>query len=573
MTGSDLVNHITRTIEKAQAAIFCGAGISSGAGIPPVREFVPYVLNMLSLNQYEVSVYLEANPPFEAFMETLQEAHDIDRLLGIFKGGEPRLPHMFLAKLIQSGRLRTICTTNFDTLLEDALVEEQLQEGRDFDVIFRSDQMAHVTLEDKRRRIIKIHGSIADKTDIATTIRQVASKRLVTPRLRVIDQIFATGAHHVVLVMGYSCSDKFDLTPAIEDLDGTSKEIILVKHTQNISPDRGHVEHIALADQKNPFRHFTKGYRFFCDTNQLLRILWLRLHGPNVPEPEEHRDVGEGERIRWKDLVNGWFSELVARTSNVAIPNINGWLFGKIGKYSIAEKYFREAVKEADKENHRQGKATNLSNLGAILLVRGKFEEGRSFLQEALSLSRSIPDVNAEIRALINLAQCNMYSAKFDDALQDVQTAREGLQYTNYPDAEHMLDIIHGMVLFLMGNQESGTRTLERTLPQIKDDGSSELEYGILMARGILLMQLDPGKAIGFFEQAHRIAENLSHWTLAAWIRGYIGLCFHHIRDDTKAKKHLQPSIDYLQQLHLPEDHPILHRLCAALQGSSKLPT
>jgi hypothetical protein len=45
----------------------------------------------------------------------------------------PNTNHRWLAKLVRAGKLKTIYTTNFDQLIENALLIEGLEPKRDYD--------------------------------------------------------------------------------------------------------------------------------------------------------------------------------------------------------------------------------------------------------------------------------------------------------------------------------------------------------------------------------------------------------------------------------------------------------
>ena len=73
----------------------------------------------------------ETKIPFEGFMQVLIETSGvIESLLDIFEADDsPKTNHRLIAKLVQSGRLKTHVTTNLDMLLELALEYELMVIG------------------------------------------------------------------------------------------------------------------------------------------------------------------------------------------------------------------------------------------------------------------------------------------------------------------------------------------------------------------------------------------------------------------------------------------------------------
>lgn len=54
---------------------------------------------------------------------------------------------MMLARLVATGKVRTIVTTNFDQLIEKALEQQAKVAGRDYDVIYREEDFERIDWE------------------------------------------------------------------------------------------------------------------------------------------------------------------------------------------------------------------------------------------------------------------------------------------------------------------------------------------------------------------------------------------------------------------------------------------
>ncbi len=135
---------ISKIIEKIERIIFCGAGISLHSGLPLTNDCVRYVSAKVNITKKDTEAIINSNFPFEAFIETLSKAGSIDRIFEMFDIGEPNTNHILLAKLAKAKYLRTICTTNFDKLLEKALESEGLVRGSDFQVFYRENDFGNI---------------------------------------------------------------------------------------------------------------------------------------------------------------------------------------------------------------------------------------------------------------------------------------------------------------------------------------------------------------------------------------------------------------------------------------------
>ena len=220
------LDHHVREIAKNNAIFFCGAGISVKSGIPSALTIVNDISSSLNIRQKDIDCIYDSSFPFEAFVETVAEGTEIDEILRVFMHGKPNSNHIFLAKLCKLGFVNTICTTNFDTLIESALKFEGLESGVDYDIYYNEDDFPSIDWYDKKIRLIKIHGCIQHKESIATTLRKVSSQILVEQRAEAIKRLFTSNiAPNNVIILGYSCSDIFDICPAIQAIDSHQNNV------------------------------------------------------------------------------------------------------------------------------------------------------------------------------------------------------------------------------------------------------------------------------------------------------------------------------------------------------------
>jgi NAD-dependent SIR2 family protein deacetylase len=226
------------SLRSGELAIFCGAGISKNSGLPLANELKQSILEKLLIDKKGMDEVMNSNLPFEAFMESLSENSDITKILKIFREGNPNRNHILIAKLANNGSLKAILTTNFDLLIEKAFKKEGLQENVDFKRYYNEEHFAQIDSDELTDKIgiFKIHGSADDMDSIRTTLKVVASKVLSDRRMRPIKYLFSSGKHKKVLILGYSCSDVFDITPQIQSIVANQKEIIFIEHDNRVRP-------------------------------------------------------------------------------------------------------------------------------------------------------------------------------------------------------------------------------------------------------------------------------------------------------------------------------------------------
>jgi NAD-dependent SIR2 family protein deacetylase len=325
-TADEFIQGIAQSINNAELILFCGAGISCNSGIPMVSPLVNYVLDKLQIPEHEKKLFFKSDLPFEAFVEVLRENSTVDKIFDIYDADKPTINavkpnsnHFLLAKLVKSGKLKTIVTTNFDQLIERALASgpNPWQENHEYDVLYKEQHFKNIDWNDNRIRLIKIHGSIHDIKSMAITIKQVANKKFSSLRKNVVDYVFSNGSHKSVLILGYSCSDAFDIVPQIKAINGPRKNVFLVEHTTNGSPT---VEGIETKKEKNPFKGFD-GSRVFLNTDTLVKSLWKEVF-------KECRKV-EKITIPWEKNVDAWCSGVPALIKS----KIAGLIFWAISRH------------------------------------------------------------------------------------------------------------------------------------------------------------------------------------------------------------------------------------------------
>jgi NAD-dependent SIR2 family protein deacetylase len=325
-------------LEFGQLAIFCGAGISWNSGLPLANELVSYLLEKFFKDKK--SKYIEeiknSNLPFEAFIETLSESITVSEILDIFKDGKPNTNHIWIAKLSKSGYIKTILTTNFDLLIEKALEQEGLRRNKDFDVYFTEEEFSKIDFNsiDDNIKVFKIHGSIEDKDSIRTTLKTVANKSLSDKRMALIRYLFSEGKHKDVFVLGYSCSDEFDITPQIQSIEGCKKEITFIEH-DNSSIEVS--EELRIKEDKNPFKNFS-GMRIKCNTDKLIEKYWNLM---DRALKEEYSFI-YSESI-WKKHIDMWSENLEDENTSSKYLCI-GVLFNRISNFKMAIKYYRKPL-------------------------------------------------------------------------------------------------------------------------------------------------------------------------------------------------------------------------------------
>ena len=510
--------------KEKEFAVFCGAGISFNSGLPLADELKRYILKQLPINDEDIEEIMNSTLPFEAFMETLDENAKISKILDLFKEGEANTNHILMAKLAKAGILKAICTTNFDLLIEKALENEGLEKGKDFEVYCNEEEFSVVDFKNlKKINIFKIHGSAEDEKSVRTTLKMVATKDLSDERMNVIRHLFSTGKHEKVLVLGYSCSDVFDITPQIESIEINWKEIILVEHSSTEG-----IEDIKIREDNNPFKKFP-GKRIKCDTDDFIRNLWDSLKG--TIEIEEYKHIIS--QVNWNIYIDDWSKELKGEYSKYFIASLT---LHKLSNFKGEIKYHEKSLEIAKAIGNKKIEASCYRNLGIAYRNFGDFKKAIKYHEKSLEITKTQGKKGKEARCYRNLG--NVYHG-LGDFKRAIEHYEKGLEITKAIGGKK------GEARFYrsLGNAYHGLGDFKRAIEHyekgleitkaIRDKKGEETCYTNL---GNASRSLEnPKRAIEYYEKSLELAKARGDKSREARCYGNLGNTYHDLGDFKRA--------------------------------------
>jgi len=184
---NDLIRYIkTRTDDNPNYSLLLGAGCSVTSGIRSANELIKIwkreiaesnenvTLSDQNIDEYinETSWYNSRNP----YSSLFEKRYDLPRQRRMFVEQEvrdkiPSIGYAYLTKLVESNYFKTIFTTNFDDLLNEAFY--QFSSHRPI-VCAHDSAINSITVTSKRPKIVKLHGDYLFD-DIKSTLRETES--------------------------------------------------------------------------------------------------------------------------------------------------------------------------------------------------------------------------------------------------------------------------------------------------------------------------------------------------------------------------------------------------------------
>ncbi|HZY92544.1 MAG TPA: SIR2 family protein [Thermoplasmata archaeon] len=263
MTTPDSVDGIIEILagsaRRGELALWLGAGVSIPSGIPGALSISNSILSALWLDPIPPRV---RQLPLEVIIGSLGGSF-YGELLDVFSSAEPTFEHYAIAAIMSAGCTRRVVTTNFDELVEKA-ANSLSRSGR-----FRLDPT-----EEFRLDVDHLHGRASDPASVKATSEELVRNQ-ARPELRSsLEELLAKDGHGLVLVLGYSFSDYFDINPTLRDIGPTDSRLILVNH-QEAGP--GFQVEDLNAVLRSDLKGSLHGTAVKCDTRALLAKLLARL--------------------------------------------------------------------------------------------------------------------------------------------------------------------------------------------------------------------------------------------------------------------------------------------------------
>ena len=566
---TEIISNIIKGIDAGQTVIFCGAGISKDSGLPIVKEFIPYFLLKLCFSDNDIEIIINElekiidpeerfnelikiisekmrvsqkiiltiinNLPFEDFLQSIQENSIIDELLNIYNQGEPNTNHILLAKLIKTGKVRTIITTNFDRLIEKALGMEPNAwiAGKDYDVLYKEEDFKNIiNCFDDRIRIIKIHGSVDDKETMAITLKQVASQILSEARNIIIKEIFSKGKHANVLVLGYSSSDMFDLSPQIQAIENNYKKVYYVQHSE-----KSKVEPIQEQIDKNPFRKFEVSQRLYYNTGEFVEKIWKSIFDKN--ESYELKT----SQTNWKKKIDEWYKQFSLEYKCIVKHSILGHIFIDISEFSTAIEHYEQSLNFTKEFGDKKNEGAVLNNIGNVYAKLGEHYKAIEYYKQALEIAKEIGNKQSKGNWLGNLGAAYCDIGENNKAIEYYEQALEIAKEIGDKQGESTILGHYGTIYEKLGEYNKALEYSNQSLLITKVIGDKKGEGICLGVIGNTYESLgDYYNAMVYYEQALDIAKKIGNKRGEGVWYGSLGIIY------SKEIRGIEKAIDYYKK-------------------------
>jgi len=573
-----VIDSISEKINSGQCAVFCGAGISFNSGLPLAFPIIKNISEHFISNYNDVDAWncnmlrKFSSIPFELYIETLENNCDITLLLNMFQKGIPNSNHLLLGNLFIRRYIHTIVTTNFDTLLEQAIEGIDNSRECDYHLLITEKQLETIQSYSKQNKIIKIHGSIEDIQSLRTTIRQISNTNNIVIRKKVLDYLFLNGEHDCVLFLGYSFSDNYDINPLIKSITDSEKTIYNIQHSKD--------EGISDISESDIFQSY-RGCSLHIDTDKLVEILWKKILN-DMQEPYrfiKHPSCWEKDFSSFIKLQLNSSSSLYPamagllqkigcleesiRAYNKALPQIRGMplkyisilinkasvlrtlnrlnealeslmealhcdieiegseyriiiynnlgnLYKDFGRFDIAEKYLLKSI-SSNRSNQLNYVAKSLTGLGNIYRTCGRLENAYSCHDKAKDIYEEVGDYEGVADSLLNLATVCIDNGELDNVLTYINAAKNRYDALLNSRGVSMCECALGNY-YLNANEYSRAKDQYNYCLESNDNDYVDIKYFCLANIGnVYLKEKNYDSALLYYLKAEKVLKNIGN--------------------------------------------------------------
>ena len=598
--------------EHEKYTFLAGAGISMDApsNVPSARQIVQNLLNFCAPIRDQANILDIENLGYEIFVEIFQ--NNIDPNLMFFdyfnQINKPNIIHFFLARMLKEKQY--VITTNFDYLIEHAIMKIEENLDNIALVITKKDYSKNINPAKKDKLLVyKLHGSKRNlitkentENSLITTISSLGRDRkqgetfAIEPYKK--PAIINLMINRTIIVLGYSGSDAFDISPTLFELPEL-KRIIWISHSDSDTPSIDLInKNVYLKEQE--FYQFSSTdqmlidlaqnspheiYRITGNTSVIAEMIWVSIF-PNkdenirdlvsekdtqTPDFKEYvssiyKNISEIDKLFFAEEIFSTFGfyeralyciekglDLAAQKND---PDLNIRFINRLGSIHIAREEYDEALKCEEevldyytKINNLSGKANQLLSIGSIYRSKFDYDQAFKFVKEAYSIHKKLKNTYG---CASDLNLLGLIFSKKGNKKKTLSYYKKGLRFSEingnlYSKAAFLTNI--GVIHYKL-NEYSKALSYYYDSLKIEDILGRTWESFMVLNRiaEIHYEKKEWKEAIPNFQRALEIAENIGEQDIAfiqydqgvGHMLAYLGACYDEIGEFKTALRYYE---------------------------------
>ena len=320
------------------------------------------------------------------------------------------------------------------------------------------------------------------------------------------------------MILGYSCSDHFDVSPAARSAVQHDAQVLYVAHDSNC--DRPVEARLRDFLPDNPFAGFDSTV-LSCNTDVLLLTLAQQLPGDSILKVAQKET-----NWAWEKELEGWLKQLEVAAPAGIRSHIAGLLLKSANLWNRSNEYLYTSLREGVPES---GVSRVLLAIGNNCRDSGKANEAAAILRVALHQGRKTKDAQSEARIINSLG---IIAEDMGDHERAIDLYRQALDASREARDRELEGKCHGNLGIALKNRATGDDLYLAlghhlvALDIAKQIGDKRSEGRTLGNIGLVYRALkNVSTACEYYEAARDVAELLGDIL-------HVGIWLHNMGED-----------------------------------------
>ncbi|KKM83625.1 hypothetical protein LCGC14_1307520 [marine sediment metagenome] len=546
-----------------------GAGISMDppSYVPSARMFVNELFKCYAPEEEIEKLSSLETLRYELLVEKVQNLFDkeltfLDYLRGV---KEPNAIHLFLANMIM--RYNYVITTNFDYLIEIAL-KKKLNIFPSFHD-YHKKVMVIITKEDYQKKvsfqfpIIKIHGSKWDvikgrltKDSLVTTISALGRERekgetfAIEPYKKPLINEVMNGRD--LVIMGYSGSDDFDISPMLKELSNM-KKIIWIEHDHNLTPGKEEIYKYKSVEDLSGLRssELPKLDKLLVELASKKNVEVYKIKAKTIDFVKEQlapifKESFELLQTDAQEISSfgDYMQETHFNVSTSSKYRLAHELFYELGDIESAERTAQQGLNNSKEEGHEINNNYFTNALGLVNLSKGDYDIALEHFEKSLKLAENLNQTVEKIGILVNIGYLYQKKSDLKNAFKYSFDAA-ALLTENTPNVMKF-SVLNNLAILYRDNGDipNAVKNIETALEIAEKSG--DLFRKSLCLNNLAGMKLSQGlinPALGYASEALKIDEQLGDLNSMCNTLNTIGNIY-------RTAGHYQQALQYLERAY-----------------------
>ena len=539
------INKLISEDEKLTFLVGAGASIGSPSKLPAASEVIKELIKF-SCSKSEIDKILKLQDlPFEILSGIILESLDDVKFLDFYQESDkPNLEHIVLAEMIKNGAF--IITSNFDFLLEYALLQSDIPKKKIIPVITEKDYERFSDPEKLYRSgkfpVYKIHGSPKNiitgedtRKSFTNTLRLIGLNQTRNNIIQLepykAQFLEKTSSDRTLIVIGYSGKNDYDLISTLKIMDDL-KNLIWINHvsdskSKEVLYEFSKPKSSELSDMDELDQHLSDLKRL----NESVNVYRLNVNTPKFlkkllkKKEELSKDKFDIDLMKWLK-------------SNVNEPNeltklyISNKIYFETKNYNDSMRCLERIFKLSEASGDNHWKAISLMEMGVINFTQLNYNDALEWLKKALQVQLKVKIFPQRVIILKYLGLSHQTQKNYTEALRYFEFAlKENEKIKDFNEKSKILKHIG----ITYQNQENYKEALKYFEAAIKINERSEnlveKAMNYKLKGKIYYSKRNYEEALNQFKLALKLNEKLENLEDKAEILNILGRISHEMGD------------------------------------------